>query len=171
MAHVRPHPYPAARGLAGHARGPLRLRARADRFLRPQPHPGRAAARRSLHELGKVAGGQGPHPARPPRAASAAGSPAGRLSQQPNGPAATYPAQLLLVTVVFWRGVLSELTGPPGRTPRGAADAGWAMATAQTSARGMVAASAGHLRRICAPFSYRACRDKHKRLSTTENGE
>jgi hypothetical protein len=67
---------------------------------------------------------------------------------------------LLLVTVVFWRGVLSELAGPPGRTPGDAADAGWAMATAQASTRGMVAASAGHLRRICAPFSYRACRDK-----------
>jgi hypothetical protein len=76
---------------------------------------------------------------------------------------------LLLVTVVFWRGVLSELTGPPGRTPEVTADAGWAMATAQTSTRGMVAASAGHLRRICAPFSYRVLAVvKHKQLSTTE---
>ena len=43
LAHVRPHPCPAPGGLARHARRPLRLRAQADRFLRPQPHHGRAA--------------------------------------------------------------------------------------------------------------------------------
>ena len=48
LAHVRPHARPAPGGLAGHAGCPLRLRAQADRFLRPQPDPGRAAARRSL---------------------------------------------------------------------------------------------------------------------------
>ena len=34
--------------LAGHAGRPLRVRAQADRFLRPQPHPGRAAPSRPL---------------------------------------------------------------------------------------------------------------------------
>ena len=43
LAHVRPHPCPAAGGLARHAGRPLRLRAQAHRILRPQPHPGRAA--------------------------------------------------------------------------------------------------------------------------------
>jgi len=50
-------------------------------------------------------------------------------------------------------GVLSALTGPPGCTAAGPvagaeAAAGRAVATAQPSTRGMVAASAGHLRRI-----------------------
>ena len=48
LAHVRPHARAAPGGLAGHAGRPLRLRAQADRLLRPQPHPGRGPARRPL---------------------------------------------------------------------------------------------------------------------------
>jgi primary-amine oxidase len=48
VAHVRPDPRAAARRLAGHAGRPVRLRAQAHRFLRPQPDPGRPAPRPPL---------------------------------------------------------------------------------------------------------------------------
>jgi len=48
VARLRPHPLPTPRGLADHAGRHVRLHPETVRFLRPQPHPGRAIIRPAL---------------------------------------------------------------------------------------------------------------------------
>ena len=63
LAHLRAHPLPPPRGLAGHARGLQRLHPQAQRVLRPQPRPRRTAVhQRSLPSLTRRAEEGGPRP-------------------------------------------------------------------------------------------------------------